>query len=154
MLSLNSALLGIKSDERQCEGCWWWRSSSEVFLWRKKIDTLYLLVEPVVCLQWDRAGLFSESRPVATNMQRETAASHSGVLRLLPWFFPRPPFCFSRERAERSWLGRFMTESPSYADATAAATRTVSWVGMGIVWVFSDTGAKPVLLKRYRCLNR
>jgi len=26
-------------------------------------------------------------------------------------------------------------------------------VGMGIVWVFSDTGAKPVLLKRYRCLN-
>jgi len=25
---------------------------------------------------------------------------------------------------------------------------------MGMVWVFSDTGAKPVLLKRYRCLNR
>jgi len=25
---------------------------------------------------------------------------------------------------------------------------------MGIVRVFSETGAKPVLLKRYRCLNR
>lgn len=24
---------------------------------------------------------------------------------------------------------------------------------MGIVWVFSDTGSKPVLLNRYRCLN-
>jgi len=24
---------------------------------------------------------------------------------------------------------------------------------MGIVWVFSDTGAKPVLFKRYRYLN-
>jgi len=29
----------------------------------------------------------------------------------------------------------------------------LSRLGMGIVWVFSDTGAKPVLLKRYRCLN-
>jgi len=28
-----------------------------------------------------------------------------------------------------------------------------SGLGMGIVWVFSDTDAKPVLLKRYRCLN-
>jgi len=26
-------------------------------------------------------------------------------------------------------------------------------LGMGIVWVFSDTGAKPVLLKRYQFLN-
>jgi len=29
----------------------------------------------------------------------------------------------------------------------------MTWLGMGIVWVFSDTGAKPVLLKRYRWLN-
>jgi len=33
------------------------------------------------------------------------------------------------------------------------STTTTLQVGMGIVWVFSDTGAKPVLLKRYRCLN-
>ncbi len=26
-------------------------------------------------------------------------------------------------------------------------------LGLGIVWFFFDTGAKSILLKRYRCLN-
>ncbi len=29
----------------------------------------------------------------------------------------------------------------------------LSLLGLGIVWVFFDTGAKSILLKRYRCLN-
>src|SRR4029434_6820566 len=37
---------------------------------------------------------------------------------------------------------------------TAGCRTNEFCVGMGIAWVFSDTGATPILLKRYWCLNR
>jgi len=59
--------------------------------------------------------------------------------------WPEPPIGLWFEYSAQAWQ--------SVPLAASAAQHSPLRPGMGIVWVFSDTGAKPVLLKRYRCLN-
>ncbi len=73
--------------------------------------------------------------------------------------------CFQKGSADqrqqesiRNNLHRYSTPCESsrntkHTPEPSARNSELSLLGLGIVWFFFDTGAKSILLKRYRCLN-